>query len=137
VLILMHLRDLGARRTVAKALNAMQARILQKLGADEIVYPERDMGTRVARLLVEPEVLNVIPLGDGHRVEHLLLPARRDGTRVADLQRDPQVRILALRRGGAIAVHPAPDVALYESDELVVIGPNVLLARLHEEHGRR
>jgi trk system potassium uptake protein TrkA len=137
VLILIHLRDLGAKRILAKALTAVQARILQMLGADQIVYPERDMGTRMARLLVEPEVLNFIPLGDDYRVEHVQLPARRNGTRLRDVAHDPRVQILALRRGGKLQINPPEHLELQESDELVIIGPNTLLARLHEEHARR
>jgi trk system potassium uptake protein TrkA len=137
VVILMHLKDLGAKRVVVKALTEMQARVFQLLGADEIVYPERDMGIHVARLLVEPEVLNFIPLGDSHRVEHVIVLDRRHGTRVRDVERDPQVHLLLLRRGHDVRLHPSCDIELREGDELVVVGPNALLDRLHEQNPRR
>lgn len=133
VLIMTHLKEQGARRIVAKALTETQARILQRLGADQIVFPERDMGVRTARLMVEPETLNFIPLGDRYRVEHLTLPFCRKGMVVRELHPDPQVRVLALRRGNKIEVNPAPDTELLESDELIVIGPNGLLAQLHAQ----
>jgi trk system potassium uptake protein TrkA len=131
VLILMHLKDLGARRIVAKALTGTQARILQTLGAEQIVFPERDMGIRTARLMVDPEVINFLPLGDRHRVEHVVLPIRRRGMCVRDIHPDPQVRVIALRRGSKIEVLPSPEMELLESDELLVFGPNGLLAQLH------
>jgi trk system potassium uptake protein TrkA len=137
VLILIHLKELGAKRIVAKALTAIQARVLETLGADQIVFPEQDMGIRMARLLVEPEVLNFIPLGDHHRVEHLQLPERRNGARVGDVARDPRVKILALRRGGKIEANPPADTELQDYDELVIMGPNELLARLHAQHVKR
>jgi trk system potassium uptake protein TrkA len=131
VLMLIHLKDLGAKRIVAKALSATQARILQTLGADQIVFPERDMGVRTARLLIEPEVINFLPLGDRHRVEHLVLPIRRRGMCVRDIHPDPQVHVIALRRGNKIEVLPSADTELLENDELLVFGPNGLLAQLH------
>jgi trk system potassium uptake protein TrkA len=131
VLILLHLKDLGAKRILAKAATATHARILQSLGVDQIVFPERDMGIRTARLMVEPEVINFIPLGDRHRVEHLLLPVHRRGMRVRDLHPDPQVRVLALRRGEKIEVTPPADRELLENDELLIFGPNGLLAQIH------
>jgi trk system potassium uptake protein TrkA len=137
VLILMHLKELGAKCIIAKALTTVQARILETLGADKIVFPERDMGIHIARLLVEPEVLNFIPLGGDYRVEHVLLPSQRDGTRVRDLERHSQVRILAVWREGKVQVNPPPEQELREYDELVILGPNKMLARLHAEHAGR
>jgi trk system potassium uptake protein len=71
ILICLYLQEMGIKRIVAKALDEDHAKILKKVGATEIIHPERDMALRVARGLSTPNMLDFIPLAEDFELVHV------------------------------------------------------------------
>lgn len=73
------LKELGIKKVIAKALGKRHGQVLDKVGADWIIYPERDMGERVANQLLSPNMLNYIELSKEYSVEEIMIPSKMAG----------------------------------------------------------
>lgn len=129
-------KALGARHVVAKATSALAARVLAKVGADEVVRPEHDMGVRLAQQLVTPALVDAFALGEGHGVLELVAGERLVGT-LAHLRLPNRygVHVVAVERGDDLTVGPKADFAVAAGDRLVVIGASEALDRFREAVG--
>lgn len=118
------LRQRGAPRIVARAVNPLHARVLRTVGAHEVVSPERDMGERTARRLAQPHVLDQFTLDSSHVVAELELPAGLvgKGLKEVGLSSRYEVTPLLLRRGAGVIAAADLDGPLEEGDVLVVLG---------------
>ena len=76
ILTVMILKDLGVKKVIAKALGKLHGKVLDRIGADWIVYPERDMGERVANQLLSPNMLNYIELSKEYNIEEIMIPEK-------------------------------------------------------------
>jgi trk system potassium uptake protein TrkA len=134
VLITMNLKELGARYIVAKALSDAQAKILKALGVDRIVFPERDMGIRVAQTLVAPRMVDHMDLAPNYSVEEISAPPELVGKTLeqAKIRSRYGINVVCIKRGDT--VNPVPDNSdvIQEGDVLVVIGENKRLKELRE-----
>jgi trk system potassium uptake protein len=124
-------KDAGARRVVAKAPTAIAERILRRVGADEVIRPERDMGVRLAQHLVTPSMVDAFQLGDAYGVMEVEATEPLQG-RLAALRLPNRfgVQVIAVDRAGALTVSPGADVEVLAGDRLVVVGSNQAIARL-------
>jgi trk system potassium uptake protein len=124
-------KDAGARRVVAKAFSRMAARILTRVGADEVVLPEHDMGVRLANHLATPNLIDAFRLGDSYGVIEVTADERLDG-RLARLRLPDRfgVQLIAVDRGGSLTIAPSGAFDLQRGDRLVFIGTNESIARL-------
>ena len=124
VLITMNLKELGAPYLVAKANDDLHAKVLRKIGADRVVFPERDMGVRLARSIVTPSVLDLMELSGDYQLAEILLPDGWEGEslRSADVRRKYGVNILSVHREGRYLAAPAPDMPFQTGDTLLVMG---------------
>lgn len=120
------LKDLGVKKVVAKAISELHGRVLEKIGVDRVVYPERDMGIRVAHQLVSPNLLDYIELSKEYTIAELAVPKCLDGKSLHDL--NPRARfgcsIVAINKIGGIIIAPTATDVLTESDVMVIIGTN-------------
>ncbi len=107
----------------SKALNHNHHRILEKLGADHIVHPEHEMGLRVARTLIYPEVLDYISLGDDQFIAEVRASECVAGKTLAALHLgENDVKCLAIKHEGATFA-PAPEAYRFEvGDQIVLLG---------------
>ncbi|QRN81143.1 MAG: TrkA family potassium uptake protein [Nocardiopsis sp. BM-2018] len=124
-------KDAGAARVVAKAPSALVERILRRVGADEVVRPERDMGVRLAQHLVTPSLVDAFSLGDAYGVLEVEAPDALQG-RLASLRLPNRfgVQVVAIDRGGALTVSPGAEFEVRPGDRLVLVGSNQAVARL-------
>ena len=122
VSITMSLKELGAKYLIAKAQSDRQARILQRLGVDLIVFPELDMARHVADMLVHTGVVGEIDLGDGCAVEALKLPSRLVGQPFSKVESSlaKDCQVLALQTDGGIEKSPSPSRLVAEGDVILV-----------------
>jgi len=129
-------KSLGAQRVVAKATSALAAQVLQKVGADEVVRPEHDMGVRLARQLVTPALVDAFELGETHGVLEIEAGARLIGT-LAHLRLPHRfrVQVIVVERGEQVTVGPKADFEVALGDKLVVIGETHDLDRFREALG--
>ncbi|MGH2453739.1 MAG: potassium channel family protein [bacterium] len=132
ILTTLLLKDLGVKKVVAKAVDDQQGKVLQKVGADLVIFPERDMGERVAHSLASPNVLEYIELSPEYTIEEVNVPARLGGQTLGDLDLRGKfgVNVLLIRRDSQLLISPGTDVRLQTGDVLVVVGENRQLNRL-------
>ncbi|MBI3975107.1 MAG: TrkA family potassium uptake protein [Armatimonadetes bacterium] len=132
ILTTLLLKDLGVKKIVAKAVDEQQGKVLEKVGADLVIFPERDMGERVAHSLASPNVLEYIELSPDYTIEEVNVPARLDGRTLGELELRTKfgVNVLLIRRDSQLLISPATDVRLQTGDVLVVVGENRQLNRL-------
>ena len=120
----MLLKELGIKQVVAKAINNLHGAILNKIGADKVVYAERDMGERVAHNLISAGVMDYIELSSEISVMSLAIPAEFVGKNLieADLRRRYDVNVVAIKRDGRTIVNPKAQEVFQPEDEIIVLG---------------
>lgn len=127
------LKEMGVRKVVAKAQNALHGKVLEKIGVDQVIYPERDMAIRLARSLVSHNFLEQINLSSAYSIIELFTPHSFINKSLAELglRKKMQISILAIRRGENIIVAPSPEEKILRGDVLVVLGRNLDLDRIN------
>ncbi len=125
------LAEMDVPRIVARATSDLHARILRSVGANEVINPEKEMGTRLARRLAQPSIVDQIDIG-GAELAEVEVPERFIGKSLVDLDLRNQfeVSVLAVRRGDVVAANPRPRDVLESGDILVVIGRPDAINRL-------
>ncbi|MGG1611459.1 potassium channel family protein [Paenibacillus barengoltzii] len=118
------LKDLGIKTVVAKAISLLHGRALEKLGVDRVIYPERDMGVRVAHQLVTPNLLDYIELSKEYSIVEMKVPTCLNHKSIGDLNMRARFgcSIVAIHRNGGILVAPTAMDQLNEGDIMVIIG---------------
>ena len=120
----MLLKELGIKQVVSKAINNLHGAMLSKIGADKVVYAERDMGERVAHNLISAGVMDYIELSGETSVMSLPIPTEFIGKNLieADLRRRYDVNVVAIKREGRTMVNPKAQEVFQPEDEIVVLG---------------
>ena len=123
VLVVLALSDLGVSNIWAKATNERHGRILERTGAHHVVFPEQDMGRRVARLVNE-RLLDFISFGDEFAIARLKAPEQIVGLPLITSQcrQKFDVTVVGVKREGEDFIHAIPDTIILPGDELVVSG---------------
>jgi trk system potassium uptake protein TrkA len=130
----MALRNLGVRNIIAKAASTLHGRILDRVGASRVVYPEREMGARVAHSFSIPHVIDYIDVAPQFGIVKVRPPASFVGRTLRELDIPGQLSLtpIALRRGNNVVVNPHRDERIAETDELILIGLDERLERLEQ-----
>lgn len=123
ILAALLVKNMAKPKVWAKAYNSNHHRILQKLGVDHIVHPEHEMGLRVARTLIYPEVMDYIDLGDDQFLSEVRASERLVGKTIEALHlQDSEVRCLLVKHEG-LAMSPPPEHYHFElGDQIVLFG---------------
>ena len=134
VLTTLLLKDLDVKYIVAKARNELHGKMLQKLGADRVVHPERDMGQRVAHNLVSTNVLDYIELSPSLSLVEITAPKALVGASLikANLRAKYELNVVAIKRGETLIVPPNPSEEILDGDILIVVGSNNGLQHLED-----
>jgi len=125
ILVTQMLKEMGIKYILAKAQNELHARVLSKLGADRVVFPEQDMGVRVAHNLVSTNIIDYIELSQDYTIIEINPPKRWEGKTLKELNVRARhgINIIAIKNGSKINVSPTADYIVSSDDVLVVIGP--------------
>lgn len=117
------LREMGAKRVIARASDDLQARILRRVGAHEVVDPLRDFGRRFASHLVHDDILGEMPLGPDLVITELRPGDELVGKTLADLDlpRSYGITVVGLRRSGNPVEGPDPQRPLEGTDAMIVV----------------
>lgn len=125
-LLTLHLKELNVRRIIVKAPNEDHKRILQKVGATEVIIPEREMAGKVARSLISPNVIDYIPVSEDYNISEIAPPASFIGKSIAELnlRNRYHIEVIAIRDvlSDRITLVPQASFVIKDSDILVVIG---------------
>jgi trk system potassium uptake protein TrkA len=132
ILVTLYLKELGARRIVVKAVSEDHGKILARLGATEIVHPERDTARRVAKLLGVRSMVEYLPLARDSSLVELESPAQFVGRTLSelDIRRRHQVLVVAIKRGENLVVPTGGEQRLQAGDVLVLVGRDADLEKL-------
>ncbi len=128
----MALKELGVPNVIAKAGSRLHGTILARAGADRVVFPEREMGQRVAHSFSVRDVVDYLDVGPEFGIVKLRPPASFVGRSFADLGLEARLGLtpVALRRGDAVTVNPDASTTVAEGDELILIGRDDRLGQL-------
>lgn len=134
VLVTMNLKELGIPQIICKAYDETHRRVLEKLGADRVVIPEKEQADRLARSLSSHNLLDYIELSEEYGIVEVPVPASWKDKSLKELNVRAKlgVNILAIRRGGKINVSPGADFAFADQDVVVVLGDNAALNRVQK-----
>lgn len=126
------LKRLGVPRVIAKAGSTLHGAILERIGADRVVYPEREAGVDVAHTFLIPNVIDYIDLAPRFGIAKIGIPSTFVGRTLRELDLPTRFKVtpIALRRRNEVTVNPHRDERLAEGDELVLIGNDDQLAAI-------
>jgi len=133
-ILTLHLREMHLKNIIVKAPNEDHKRILEKVGATEVVIPEREMAAKVARSLIYPNVIDYIPLTNEYTICEIAPPTSFIGRSIAEIQlrKKFNIGLLASRDvlTDEITMIPGGEFVVKDSDVLVVIGKEKDIQRM-------
>ncbi|EJO5349088.1 TrkA family potassium uptake protein [Clostridium botulinum] len=117
-------KEMGVKYTIAKANTEIHAKVLYKIGADRVVFPERDMGVRVGHNLVSTNILDYIELSPNYSIAEIVTPKMWHGKTLNELsiRANYGINVVALKRGEEINVSPVAEDTIESGDIIVAIG---------------
>lgn len=121
----LHLKQLGVRNIIVKAPNEEHKLVLEKVGATEVIIPEKEMANKLARGFISPNLIDYIPLSDDYMICETAPPKQFIGKSLRDvhMRSKHHVDVIAIRDTLTDNVHMVqPDYLMKDSDILVVIG---------------
>ncbi|WP_293911916.1 TrkA family potassium uptake protein [Deinococcus sp.] len=131
ILCTMNAKAQGARQVVCKAIDEMAQRVLERIGADQVVRPEHDMGVRLARQIATPNLVDTLDLGSDHAVTEIEANERLVGSLASlNLTQRFGVQVVAVGRSGQLVISPCAEEELRPRDKLVLIGATRALDEL-------
>ena len=134
VLATMNLKELGIGHIVCKAHDEVHRKVLEKLGADKVVIPEKEVADKLARSLTSHNVLDFIELSDDYGIVEIPTPKAWVGKNLKELDVRAKlgVNIIAIERDGKISVSPRAEFEIAKNDILVVLGDYDSLTLMQE-----
>lgn len=135
ILVTVLLKECGCKYVVAKAMNELHGRVLERTGADRVIYPERDMGVRVAHNLVANNVLEYIELSPDYSIMEVVAAPRFVGKNLRETGIGAMygINIMAIKRGKDIFVAPHAEEIIQKGDVLLAVGSNDSLKNIEVE----
>lgn len=119
-------KEQGAKQVIAKAETSDHGRVLKRVGADQVVFPGRDMGQGIARKLLSNHILNFIDLSQDYTLAEVVItdPTFVDQDLVKlNLRQRFDLNVIAIQRGADIDISPQPTAVVRLHDVLTVVGP--------------
>jgi trk system potassium uptake protein TrkA len=120
------LKELEVPYVIVKAQDNLHGKVLTKVGADRVVYPERDMGERIANNLISSNVLDYLEFAPNYSVVEILASDTMVGKTLAELgfRNKYDVNVMAIKRGQSLNMTPGANDKILEEDTLIVMGKN-------------
>ena len=132
VLVTIIAKEMGIPYVLAKAQTDLQAKVLKKVGADKIIFPEKETGIRIAHNLVHGNFFDAIELSNKYSMMDFDVPPEWVGKslRELNLRATKKINIIGIKRNDEFEITPDPDAPLTANEVLVVIGKNQTLSKL-------
>lgn len=126
--------EMGIPRILAKAMNQMHEKILWKVGATKVIFPEVEMGKRVANYIVADNFADWIELSPKYSLVEMTVPDEWCGKHLAELQVRERyhLNVIGIRRGDSLDVGIDPKRLLEKNEELIVVGENRILEQFQD-----
>ena len=126
VLTTLQLKEIGAPYIVSIARNSLQSKLLEKIGANRVVSPERDMARRVAYNLASTNVMDYIELSPQFSIVEITIPRPLLNKTLAesDIRARYGINVVAIKRGDNLLISPQPTERMQQGDIAIVVGSN-------------
>ncbi|PZE21211.1 TrkA family potassium uptake protein [Paenibacillus xerothermodurans] len=120
------LKEIGAPKVVVKAQDELHGKVVRKVGADKVIYPERDMGQRVAHHLISSNIIDYIELSDDHSIVEIKATRSMVGKslRQLDIRAKYGCNVMGIKSGAHIDIAPHAEDLIQANDVLIVVGKN-------------
>ena len=117
-------KEMGVPKIFCKAKDELQAKVLYKIGADKVVFPERDMGIRLAYNLASENILDQINLDPEYSIMEIVTPTNWVGKTIIELNLRAKydITVLAVKTTSGLKVMPSPNYKMQEKNILIIIG---------------
>jgi trk system potassium uptake protein TrkA len=128
----LNVKEGGVPHVVAKASSEVHCKLLTRVGADHVVFPEFEAGRALARTLTKPSILERFDLDPDNSIVEVIVPDEFHGKTVSELQLRNRygLNLLAVSNDGKFLINPEPDKRLQKGSAMVVIGCNKDINRL-------
>lgn len=128
-------KELGVKNIIAKASSKMHGKLLEKIGVNRVVFPEREMGIRVAKSIIAGNFLDMIDLSSKYSLVELDLPSKWVGKSISEInvRKNYGVNIVALKTKDEILINIPIDRVFLEEDVIVVIGSGKAIGNLGDD----
>ena len=126
-------KSLGIKKIICKAKNTVHGKILQKLGANEVIYPEQDTAIKLVNRLTSSGVLDYFELDENIHIVGATAPKRWENKSLTELElrKKSNVTVLGIQRGDERLIIPAGDSVLQPDDVLILLGEDQALKKLN------
>jgi trk system potassium uptake protein TrkA len=120
------LKEIGVPKVIVKAQNELHGKVVKKIGADKVIYPERDMGQRVAHHLISSSIIDYIELSEDHSIVEIRAsrPMIGKNLRQLDIRAKYGCNVMGIKTGTHINIAPHAEDLIKENDILIVVGKN-------------
>lgn len=120
------LKELGAKLVVARAARDVQEKFLLRNGADEVVYPEKQLAKWTAIRYTADHILDYIELDEEHAMFEVPVPAEWRGRTIGqiDIRKKFRINIIGIKRNGKLELSVSPDMVMEEGETMLVLGEN-------------
>jgi len=135
ILCTLILKELEVPYVIVKAPDRLHGKVLTKVGADRVVYPERDMGARIAHNLISSNVLDYIEFAPEYGVIEIIATDKMIGKTLKELEFRSKfnVNVMAIKRGQDLHISPGANDKILEGDRLVLMGKNESLEKMRTD----
>ncbi len=125
-LVTLMLKEMGMKNIIAKAQDRLHAKVLYKIGADRVVFPEKEMGIRIAKNLMASNVIDFIELSENYSIVEVNPLEDWIGKSIQeiDVRRSYGLNIVGIKKGKDMKINLTPDYIIERGDIMVVIGNN-------------
>ncbi len=132
IITTLNMKEGGVTNVVAKASSEVHGKLLKRVGADRVVFPEYEAGCALAKSLTKPGILERFELDPEHSIVELLIPKEFHGKTLAELELRNRygLNVLAVGQDKMFEINPAPELRLIQGSMMVVIGENNAIEQL-------
>ncbi|KRF42732.1 potassium uptake system protein [Paenibacillus sp. Soil787] len=126
ILTTLILKEMGIAKIIVKAVNDLHGKVLKKIGADKVVYPERDMGQRVAHHLISSNIIDYIELSADYSIVEIKVSSQMIGKSLKQLDFRAKFgcNVIAIKQNEKLIIPPSAEESLRMDDILVIVGKN-------------
>lgn len=135
ILLSMILKEMGVSRVWTKAQNDNHSKVLEKIGVDRVIQPERDLAKSMVRHMVSGKIIDFIEMSKDHSMVGIVVTKKLDCCSFSELNihENYGCTVVGIQRHGTFMISPSAEETIYKDDVLIVIGDNKDLARFERE----
>lgn len=136
ILATLMLKEMGIEQIICKAESKLQGKVLEKIGATEVVYPEESIGEKVAYTVIRPSVIEYFNFSEDYSIYEIVIPKKFVGKSLMelDLRNTYSINVIAMKdKNQVLNVNPSPTYRFGEEDTLILLGKSESLSEIISE----